>query len=85
MAVLVDACFWPGGPRHATKPRNHAAFWRRKLAVNRARDRQVNRELRAAGWRVLRVWEHELGRRLEAHLLKKLRRAIGQIASGTAS
>ncbi len=35
-------------------------FWEAKLAANRARDRRVNRLLREAGWRVLRLWEHEL-------------------------
>jgi DNA mismatch endonuclease (patch repair protein) len=76
LAVFVDGCFWHGCPRHATQPRNHAAFWRRKLAANRARDRRVNRALRAAGWRVLRIWEHELARRREARLVARLRRAL---------
>jgi DNA mismatch endonuclease (patch repair protein) len=59
-AVFVDGCFWHGCPRHATQPKQHAAFWRQKLAGNRARDRRVNRALRAAGWQVVRIWEHEL-------------------------
>jgi DNA mismatch endonuclease (patch repair protein) len=57
LAVFVDGCFWHACPIHATKPQNNAAFWRRKLAANQARDRQVNRALRAAGWRVLRIRE----------------------------
>ena len=36
------------------------AFWAKKMAGNIARDRLVNRELRKAGWRVVRIWEHEL-------------------------
>lgn len=80
LAVFVDGCFWHACPRHATQPRNNAAFWRQKLAANRARDREVNRALRAAGWRVLRIWEHELVRRREALLLRRLRRAMGQPA-----
>ena len=61
-AVFVDGCFWHGCPKHATKPKSNAAFWRKKFAANKARDRRVNRMLRAAGWQVLRVWEHELRR-----------------------
>ena len=76
LAVFVDGCFWHACPLHATKPRNNAAFWRKKLAGNRARDRKVNRALRDAGWRVLRLWEHELARRREAQLLVKLRKAL---------
>lgn len=77
VAVFVDGCFWHGCPLHATKPRNNAAFWRRKLAGNRARDRLVNRTLRESGWRVLRIWEHELTRRREARLVRRLRRVSG--------
>lgn len=53
----------PGTPRPVRgqgTSRTGKRFWREKLAANRARDRQVNRLLRAAGWRVLRIWEHEL-------------------------
>lgn len=60
LAVFVDGCFWHACPLHATKPKGNAAFWRRKFAANIARDRCVNRALRKAGWRVLRIWEHTL-------------------------
>jgi DNA mismatch endonuclease (patch repair protein) len=76
LAVFVDGCFWHACPLHATKPRNNAAFWRKKLARNRARDRKVNRTLRAAGWRVLRIWEHELVRKRQERLVARLRRAL---------
>jgi len=39
-------------------------FWRQKLSANRARDRRVTRLLRQAGWRVIRIWEHELERQM---------------------
>lgn len=77
MVGFVDACFWHACPIHATRPRNNAAFWRQKLAANRARDREVNRVLRAAGWRVLRIWEHELARKREARLVWRLRQIVG--------
>ena len=73
-AVFVDGCFWHGCPIHATWPKNRAAFWLAKLTGNKARDRRVNRELRALGWKVVRIWEHELARKREARLLAKLRR-----------
>lgn len=76
LAVFVDGCFWHGCPQHATKPRNNAAFWRKKFAANRARDGLVTRSLRKAGWRVLRIWEHELARKNEARLVARLRKAL---------
>ena len=62
LALFVDGCFWHGCPRHATQPKDNASFWRKKIAANQARDRRVNRELKRAGWRVLRIWEHALQR-----------------------
>jgi len=75
LAVFVDGCFWHGCPRHAVQPRQNAKFWREKITRNQARDRLVTRSLRAAGWRVLRLWEHELTRKNERRLLARLRKA----------
>ncbi len=60
-------------PRHATWPKNRAAFWLAKITDNKTRDRRVNRALRARGWTVARVWEHELRRKDEARLVRRLR------------
>jgi DNA mismatch endonuclease (patch repair protein) len=76
LAMFVDGCFWHGCPKHATKPKNNRAFWHRKLSANKTRDRLVNQTLRRAGWRVLRIWEHELARKNEARLLNRIRRAL---------
>ena len=70
IAVFVDGCFWHGCPQHATKPRNNAAFWQRKFTANKARDRLVTRTLRSRGWRVLRIWEHELARKNERRCVR---------------
>lgn len=59
VAVFVDGCFWHGCPEHASWPRRNAAFWRTKIEGNRARDSLQTQQLRAAGWEVVRVWEHE--------------------------
>jgi len=60
LAIFVDGCFWHGCPVHYTEPRTNTAFWRAKLQRNAERDQRVDRELSAAGWRVLRIWEHEV-------------------------
>ena len=61
LAVFVDGCFWHSCPRHRVWPKTPAGFWRSKLQANQRRDLQVTRRLRASGWRVVRIWEHELG------------------------
>jgi DNA mismatch endonuclease (patch repair protein) len=77
LAVFVDGCFWHACPKHATTPASNRAFWRRKFAANKTRDRLVTRTLRRDGWRVLRIWEHELARKNEARLLKRMHCALG--------
>jgi DNA mismatch endonuclease, patch repair protein len=79
-ALFVDGCFWHGCPRHFIKPKGNAAFWRKKIQTNRARDRKVNRTLRSMGWKVARVWEHELKRRDEPQLVRRLMRILGRSA-----
>jgi DNA mismatch endonuclease (patch repair protein) len=78
LAVFVDGCFWHGCPRHGTRPRGNAAFWRAKFRRNRERDRRDTRNLRRAGWKVLRLWEHELKPRARRALLAKLRKVFAQ-------
>ncbi|MBP2214514.1 very short patch repair endonuclease [Rhodococcus ruber] len=59
VAVYVDGCFWHRCPQHATDPKNNAEWWAAKLAANVARDRNTDAALAAAGWTVVRIWEHE--------------------------
>jgi DNA mismatch endonuclease (patch repair protein) len=59
IAVFLDGCYWHGCPEHATHPRANAEWWRSKLERNIARDRETTDHLTAAGWTVLRFWEHE--------------------------
>ena len=80
LAVFVDGCFWHGCPRHATIPASNAAFWNAKRTRNAARDREVSRILRQAGWRVLRVWECALTRKRSARTAARIARALGLIS-----
>lgn len=59
IAVFVDGCFWHRCPEHGVRPRTNSEYWDAKIARNLARDRRNNAELEAAGWVVVRVWEHE--------------------------
>lgn len=59
LAVFVDGCFWHGCFAHSKTPTQNAHYWGPKIARNRERDAEQSARLEAAGWRVLRVWEHE--------------------------
>ena len=60
VALFVDGCFWHGCPKHSNMPKNNRIFWRKKLEGNKVRDQFVKQELKRLGWKVVRVWEHEL-------------------------
>jgi DNA mismatch endonuclease (patch repair protein) len=60
IAVFVDGCFWHGCKRIKKLPKHNGKFWRAKIQGNIKRDKVVNRELRGEGWKVVRIWEHDL-------------------------
>lgn len=76
VAVFIDGCFWHGCPRHYSRPRTREAFWQAKLLENVQRDRAQTLALEAEGWRVLRVWEHEVAEQLPA-VVARVREALG--------
>lgn len=59
VAVFVDGCFWHSCPDHGTLPAANRAWWREKLSANTVRDARNDDALRASGWRVIRIWEHD--------------------------
>lgn len=59
-AVFVDGCFWHGCPDHYVRPKSGGDFWSNKLAENTARDSRQTRQLLDNGWKVVRIWEHEV-------------------------
>jgi DNA mismatch endonuclease (patch repair protein) len=81
LAVFVDGCFWHACPRCYGLPKSNSAFWEKKACRNRERDRLVTRTLRRSGWQVMRIWQHDLTRKNQARLLRRVQRAYGN-ASG---
>ncbi|MCX5271579.1 very short patch repair endonuclease [Streptomyces virginiae] len=75
VAVFLDGCFWHGCPEHATQPKANAQWWREKLDKNMARDRETSELLAAAGWTVLRFWEHEAPEAVAARVIDARRGA----------
>lgn len=58
VAVFVDGCFWHACPEHSKPPAQNTGYWGPKLQGNVDRDRRYDQTLTAAGWTVVRVWEH---------------------------
>jgi DNA mismatch endonuclease (patch repair protein) len=74
LALFVDGCFWHGCPKHGRKPDSNSHYWLTKLERNKVRDKKVSHELRKTGWRVLRLWEHELAKEVSA--VKKIKSSL---------
>ncbi len=58
--VFVDGCYWHGCRKCALGSKSNNEYWLPKIAGNAQRDRRNTRELRDAGWKVIRIWEHDL-------------------------
>jgi DNA mismatch endonuclease (patch repair protein) len=58
VAVFVDGCFWHACPEHGRNPGVNEWYWAPKLRRTVERDRAADAALAAAGWRVVRIWEH---------------------------
>ena len=59
VAVFVDGDFWHGF-RFPQWQSQLSPFWREKISTNRCRDKRVHRALRTMGWKVIRVWGHQV-------------------------
>lgn len=61
--ILVHGCFWHGHPgcKAADLPASNREYWERKIGRNTERDERNRRLIEKLGWRVVVVWECELG------------------------
>ena len=59
VAIFVDGNFWHGW-RLPSWEHKLSPFWRDKLRANRARDQRNFRRAKRLGWRVCRIWEHQV-------------------------
>lgn len=69
-AVFVDSCFWHGCKKHGSMPQTRKKFWEVKIEKNKQRDKDVNKHYKKIGWKVFRVWEHDLKNNLEKMVKK---------------
>lgn len=60
ICVFLDSDFWHGWQYPRWKHLLKDDFWRNKIERNRSRDRRNTACLRREGWKVLRIWEHNI-------------------------
>lgn len=64
-AIFIDGDFWHGYKFDKTESRLPKKYWQGKIESNIARDKRNKSVLRKDGWKVLRIWEHEIERSLD--------------------
>ena len=76
IAVFIDGCFWHYCPICGHLPKSNKSYWNAKIKRNRNRDMRISSELESSGWKVVRIWEHELKQKPLA-VLSDLRALLG--------
>ena len=69
-AVFIDGDFWHGYQFFKLWKTLPNKFWREKISRNIKRDKSVRAKLKRQGWKVLRVWEHELSKEQDKTIRK---------------
>lgn len=69
VAVFIDGDFWHGY-RFPTWKHKVSSYWKTKISKNRERDAKNHRKLREMGWKVIRLWQHDLERNFEDSIKK---------------
>lgn len=70
--IFIHGCFWHlhSKCRDGTIPKSRENYWKKKLLGNKQRDSANIKELRAQGWKVLRLWECELEKKPKSTVKK---------------
>lgn len=81
VAIFVDGCFWHGCPLCKRKlPVANHLYWTQKIQRNVERAQTCNLKLADAGWKVIRIWEHQLR---DAAARKQVQRQIRSAIKST--
>lgn len=64
IAVFIDSDFWHVHHKRFIMPKSNIKYWKEKIIRNQKRDSEVNHRLRKKGWKIIRIWEHDLKKNL---------------------
>jgi len=78
VVVFIDGDFWHGY-RFPTWEDKVSDFWKRKISKTRERDKKNHRKLRNAGWKVIRLWQHDIHKNLD-NCVCRIIKAVGNEA-----
>ena len=78
IAVFIDSDLWHGHPKRFIMPKTNLKYWKNKIDRNKDRDKEVNRELRKMGFKVIRIWEYDIKKNYNK-VLNRILRATGHV------
>ncbi len=62
--IFIDSCFWHGCKKHCRLPSTRKNYWLPKIERNKQRDKEVIRHYKKLGWKIIRIWEHDMKKKL---------------------
>lgn len=77
LAIFIDGDFWHGWKFDQWSPKL-APYWREKISKNIARDLRHRALLRREGWTVMRIWEHDVKKKVE-RCVQRIEAKLGQL------
>lgn len=75
IVIFIDSDFWHGHPSRCVMPKSNRVYWKKKIARNRERDREVSLALRKQNWKIIRIWEYDIKHNFNKSM-KKILKAI---------
>ena len=70
----MDSCFWHGCETHLRMPKTRIEYWVAKIERNKARDVEANEYYKKIGWKLFRIWEHQISN--DANIEKEASKVI---------
>lgn len=71
--IFIDSCFWHNCPKHGYLPKSNLRYWRKKIERNKERDKEVGKHYKKIGWKIFRIWEHEIKKNSEKAIQKVIK------------
>jgi DNA mismatch endonuclease (patch repair protein) len=59
-AIFIDGDFWHGYQFNKLKKRLPRGYWLEKIERNVKRDKSCRAKLKRDGWKIMRIWEHDI-------------------------
>ena len=73
LVVFIDSDFWHGHPKRFILPKTNQTYWQEKIHRNKVRDKLINKELKKDGWKVIRIWDYDIKRKINIVISKIIR------------